>query len=364
MPHPDIIVIGGGAIGAAVAYSASGRGLKVLLLERDHPGAHASSAAAGMLAPFAESGADGPFSELCRRGLERLTLLAPELEAATGLETGISICGLLRIAVDEEEEAVLRERCRQLASSGLEWLDGRNARELEPGLSERARGCLWSPREGHISGAALVAALLAAVPGVDVRPGSPVCGFLRDGDRVVGVRTAGETFPAGAVVTAAGAWSGIALRELGIEMPVGAVKGQILSLNAELGAPRHIVWGEQGYLVPRGGSSVTVGATEEEAGFDVRSTAAGVESLLRAAREMVPRLGEATFERAWAGLRPAAPDRLPVIGPVSSRPGLLMATGHFRNGILLSAVTGDLIAGCITSGPPPELAPFSPDRFG
>lgn len=363
---PDVIVIGGGVVGCAAAFFLAERGAQVTLLERDTTGAHASGAAAGMLAPIAESEDEGPFFDLCLRGLEQLAAVVPRLRERTGIDPLYSPCGVLRVALHEEESEALRSRAARLAHHGLRWLNAEEARSLEPGLTPEARGAIHSPREAHVSSPGLVRAYAAAAAAAGARlvEGAEVTGLTRSGGRVTGVRTAAGEMAAGAVVLAAGAWSGPLAREGGLRLPVEPVRGQILALDNLPGGPERIVWGGGAYLVPRRDGSVTVGATVERVGFDARVTAAGAASLLAAAPRLLPLLADATFRRAWAGLRPAAPDRLPVLGPAADVPGLFLATGHFRNGILLSAVTGELLADWILAGRAPwPQNPFAVERF-
>jgi glycine oxidase len=348
----DAVVVGGGVIGLACAWRAARRGARVAVVERDQPPAGATRVAAGMLAPVGEL----PFGE---PELLRMTLAAAklypdfvaELEAASGVDTGYRRDGALHVALDRDEAAELR-RVHELQRSlglGAEWLPPRRCRDLEPGLTPSFNGGVHAPGEGSIDPRALTAALLAAleVERVELLTGSAVEAALWDGGRLSGVRTAdGNELRAATTVLAAGAWSGHSgwLPEAA-RPPVRPVKGQILELRARDGASpcRRIVASERVYLVPRPDGRLIAGATVEEKGFDTAATAGGVHELLREAYRLLPDVAELELVEAAAGLRPATPDNLPRVGE-SGVEGLLWATGHYRNGILLAP----LAAGAIT----------------
>jgi glycine oxidase len=362
MSLPDVIVVGGGVIGCAIAHALARTRLSVTLLERDAIGAHASSAAAGMLAPWAESESEGPLSELGPRGLAALAAGVDELRQVSGIDPDLKLCGILVVRRAAGASALAaraaRQGCELLERAGLESRLKGLARDIEVGL--------WSPREGHVDPRRLTRALARAaeVQGARLEPGTPVLGLLRRGGRVEGVQTPGGPRAAGHVVLATGAWAGEIGRELDVSVPVEPVKGQMLALDAaELGLP-FVVWDEGVYLVPRSPAELRVGATVERAGFDVAPTAAGVRQLLDGACALLPGLARARFVSAWAGLRPATPDGLPLVGPLAGLDGLTLAAGHHRNGVLLSALTGEAVAGWIVQARrDPLLAACDPARF-
>ncbi len=232
-------------------------------------------------------------------------------------------------------------------------------------------GALWSPREGHVYSPQFTRAyaLAASRLGARLEQGVPVLGLLHDGERVIGIRTARGEIGAGHVVLCAGAWSRFCGPWLGPgwhedELPIDPVRGQILALDSPQPSLRSIVWSSDAYLVPKLDGSVVVGATEERAGYDCRTTAAGLSYLLNAAPRAVPALSGSSLRRSWAGLRPATADHLPIIGPVPGVEGLTLATGHYRNGVLLSSVTGELVADWIVRHDFPVAArPFLPERL-
>ncbi len=361
----DVVVVGGGVIGLSCAWRAAQRGARVALVERAQPPAGATRVAAGMLAPVGELAFGEP--ELLKLTLAAAELypdFVAELEGSTGVATGYRRDGALHVALDRDEAAELR-RVHELQRSlglGAEWLPPRRCRELEQGLTPSFNGGVHAPGEGSVDPRALTAALLAALeaePGAELLSGTGVEGALFDGERIAGVRTErGAALRAPAVVLAAGAWSGQAewLPEPA-RPPVRPVKGQVLELRGRGGAPpcSRIVASERVYLVPRSDGRLIVGATVEEQGFDTAVTAGGTHELLREAYRLLPEVAEMELVETAAGLRPGTPDNLPRVGP-SPVEGLLWATGHYRNGILLAPLAAERLVPHLES-----RSSFSPD---
>ncbi len=366
-PAADVLIVGGGAVGASIAFFLSRRGASVRLLERDELASQASGAAAGMLAPICESEGLGPFFELGVASLGMLTELCGVLRQESGIDPQLSLSGILRIATSEVEATDLREHTRSMGTYGLEWIDRAAVLEHHPGASHTVLGAMWSPSEGHVLSPLLTRAYGEAARrrGARIETGIQVTGLLRDGNRVTGVQTTDGDRPAGHVILAAGAWTRLCAPWFGKELDLVPIRGQILSLGQPLPLLRHILWGAGGYIVPKLDGTVVVGATMERAGYDRRNTAAGVAELLTFPTQLVPAFGAATFLRAWSGLRPATADRLPVVGAVPGAEGLSLATGHYRNGVLLSAVTGKLVSEALAGSNWPEvLESFTPSRAG
>ena len=378
----DAIFVGGGVIGLSCAWRAARRGARVALLERAEPPAGATRVAAGMLAPVGELAFGEP--ELLEMTLASAQLypdFVAELEAATGESTGYTCQGALHIALDRDEAGELRRVHDLQRSLGLEaeWLPPRRCRDLEPGLTPSFNGGVHAPGEAAVDPRALTRALLAALagdgagaarataPSGAVRTGAGVVAGLFDGERLAGVRTAaGEDLRADAVVLCAGAWSGLTewLPEHA-RPPVRPVKGQIVELRSRDGAApcERIVASERVYLVPRPDGRLIVGATSEEQGFDTAVTAGGVHELLREAYRLLPDIAEMELADSMAGLRPGTPDNLPLIGPGAIE-GLILATGHYRNGILLAPLTADAVAAVLAGDQLPEAAaPANPARL-
>ncbi|MEA2332076.1 MAG: glycine oxidase [Thermoleophilaceae bacterium] len=361
-------MIGAGLIGLACAWRACQRGLSVLVVDRaGEPGSAASRVAAGMLAPvmeadFGEQGLVG----VNLAGRERWPAFAAELEERTGMPTGYRESGALVVAADRDDAESLRRLHEFQLSLGLEaeWLGPGQCRRLEPGLSPRIAGGILAHGDAQADPRATVRALAAAVD--EVALGVDVEAIEHSAGRVTGVRTSDGVIECDAVVVAAGPWSP-GLAPLGEGPPVRPVKGQILELRVRgsMDEPfTRVVRTPRCYLVARGDGRVVLGATVEEQGFDTAVTADGVYRLLEAAWEVLPEVGELELVEARAGLRPGTPDNAAVVGP-GELEGLVWATGHWRNGVLLAPLTGECVAGLLAGGElPDELAPLAPGRFG
>ncbi|MGW6914042.1 glycine oxidase ThiO [Kitasatospora sp. NPDC054939] len=371
----DVLVVGGGIIGLAVAWRAAQRGLRVAVVD-PAPGGGAAQVAAGMLAPVTElQYGEEPLLHLGMASNDRYAAFAAELSEAAGLDTGYRRCGTLAVALDSDDRAELRELHAFHERLGLDshWLTGREARKLEPMLAPGVRGGLHVTGDHQVDGRRLTAALVRACEraGVLLHRGEAAELLLAD-DRATGVRLAdGDVLGGAQVVLAAGPHSHRlpGLPE-GVLPAIRPVKGQILRLRIpEPYRPflsrnvRAVVRGQHLYLVPRENGELVIGATSEEQGYDTTVTAGGVYELLRDAHELVPGITELPLVETSAGLRPGSPDNAPLLGP-TALPGLVAATGHYRNGVLLTPVTADLLGEYLATGVLPALAePFSPTRF-
>ena len=368
----DAIVVGAGVIGLSCAWRAAQRGLRVLVLERETPGSGASGVAAGMLAPVTEAEfGERALLALLLEGHAAWPAFQEELADASGLDTGYRASGAVVTGADADELREVRRLFEYQRELGLDvtWLTGRECRELEPGLSPRVGGGIHAPQDRHVDPGAVVRALALAVEreGGELRPGVEVTGLALEDDRVTGVLTADGALHAGSVVVAAGAWSGaLAGVPDPLRPPVRPVKGQVLSLRgpaSESPLARRLVRTPRCYVVSRGDGRVVVGATVEERGWDRRVTGEGVFRLLEAAWEVLPDVLELEWEGARSGLRPGSPDNAPVVGH-GGLDGLVWATGHYRNGVLLAPLTGAGVADLLEGAEPPAaLAAFGPERF-
>lgn len=370
MSATDVVVVGGGAIGASIAWRCAGSGMAVTLIE-ETPGRGATWAAAGMLAPVTEAHfGEEKLLELTVDSSRRWSAFAPELEEFTGRSIGYEQSGTLMVAPDADDWGVISELIDYQERLGLkvERLSRSELRALEPALAPGVRGGAVVDGDHHVDNRALVDALVDAcrLAGVELHAGRVRAVALKD-ERVTGVELDGGDFLAcERVVIAAGCWSGIidGVPE-SIRSAVRPVKGQLLYLGGPQDAPliARNVRSPDVYLVPRGDGRVVVGATVEEMGWDVTVTAEAVYTLLRDGFEIVPALGEFELLECVAGLRPGSRDNAPIIGPTEID-GLVAATGHFRNGILLTPVTADCVAEFIADGRIPDaIRAFTPARF-
>lgn len=363
----DVVVVGGGLMGCAVALRLRQAGASVLVLERALPGAEASSAAAGILAPQMEAEGPGPFLDLCLRSRALYPAFAEELRALTGVDVMYAPSGVLRAAFDDAGAQHLEATAAWQRAVGLraELLDGTEARALEPTLSPAAVAGLHFPDDHQVDNRLLVRALVmaAARAGARFRTGA-VRGVVSEGGRAVGVDVDGALVRAGrAVVIAAGSWSGLVGGAALDPRAVRPARGQMVQLQARLPPFRHILVSEKGYLVPRADGRVLAGSTMELVGFDKQVTAGGLARILEMLLELCPALADVAVDSTWAGFRPWTEDRLPVLGP-GPLEGLVLATGHFRNGILLTPITARLVAQVVLGERPSvDLAPFSHARF-
>jgi glycine oxidase len=353
-----VLVVGAGVVGLACGWRAAQRGLSVRVLDRAGPGAGASGIAAGMLAPVGEATwGQERLLELALDSHRAWPEFAADLAEASGMEVGYERLGALHVALDRDEADELRRRFELMRELNLEaqWLRPRACRELEPGLTPACTAGVHAPHESAVDPRALVAALRGALEagGGEVAHGDAVDPLIADG-RLEGVRSDdGSEHRAARVVLASGCWSGQApWLPPRARPPVRPVKGQILSLRGPSGAPvcNRIVASERVYMVPRADGRLVVGATVEERGFDTQVTAGGVYELLREAHRALPDVAELELVEANAGLRPGTPDNLPRIGP-GAIDGLLLATGHYRNGILLAPITAELVAAVLAREP-------------
>jgi glycine oxidase len=360
----DVIVIGGGAIGAACARELAAAGRRVLIIEQGGELGQAWRAAAGMLAPQIEADASDPLLRLGLAAREHYEGLAADLLGTTAIDIGLWREGIARVATESAAATALQAKVvwQQRQGYACEWLDAGQLRRRWPWLGP-ALGALWAPRDGALDPEQLVRALLTdakrlGASAVDDR----VTAIAESGNRVVGVSGEAGEYRAPEVVLAAGAWSGL-IQNLPRRLPVRPVRGQMAALPWPQGVERAIVYRNDCYILARGGEAI-VGSTMEEVGFRPEVTVDGLAGIMAATLSLCPALIRAKVRRSWAGLRPMTPDGLPVIGAEPGLPGLWYATGHGRNGILLAGLTGALIRQLLAGEQPAQdLTPFTPTRF-
>jgi len=357
-PFRMIVVIGAGLIGLGIAFELARRGADVRVIDAREPGAAASWAGAGMLAPYTEDVPHPAFAAFCADSLARFPAFVNSVRAASGVDPRLALDGILEAAFDAAGVAGLRARPH------ARWLERDEARMLEPALGAQVLGASLSPAEGAIDNRRFGRALRAACEafGVRVEAHAGPVALEADARRALGVRGPAGFIPADVVINAAGAWAG-ELEGVPPEARVHVfpVKGQMLALAVPAGLVRRVTWVPGAYLVPRDDGRLLVGATVEHAGFDVRVTASGMRALLDATLAAMPSLGDFSVAETWAGLRPASPDGLPYLG-ATALGGYLVAAGHYRNGILLTPATAAALADVAAGRPAPALAAFAPGR--
>jgi glycine oxidase len=368
----EVAIIGGGVIGLAIARALALRGVRdVLLIERNSLGAESSSAAAGMLAPQAEANRAHEFFFLTCQSRDLYPKFAAALLEETGIDIELETTGTLYLAFTDDDADELEKRFEWQTRAGLplERLSPASARQLEPSIHEDVRAALKFPLDSQVENRRLISALASANErlGVRLETGTEVISLRIKRDQIAGLETSRGFIVAGSVVIAGGAWSSLigAADKALPNLRIKPVRGQMLCFEANPQIARHVIYSRRGYIVPRRDGRLLAGSTTEQAGFEKRVTAAGVHSILSAAMEISPRIAALPLTDSWSGLRPRAGDTLPVLGPCAEIAGLFYATGHYRNGILLAPITGELIARAIVDKTfPAALRIFSPDRFG
>jgi glycine oxidase len=362
-----IAVVGGGIIGCATAWELAKAGCAVTLFERGAPGAEASSAAAGILAPLGES-TDSAFARLALASWRLYPTLTDELRELTGIDVEYVTRGTIYPLLSAEDVRRVEARVadRWEPEYGIEAWDTVDVRAAEPALSTRVRGAMFVRAEHWVNNQRLVVAYAqaAVAAGVVLRAGAAVTRVAVEMGHARGVVADGELWEADAVVLSAGAWTGELIASFGARLPVEPKRGQMLALGHVPSVLTHCVHGDDVYLVPRPSGELLVGATVERVGFQRGVTASGIAGLLAAAIELCPALGALSITRTWFGFRPWAPDSLPVLGPWPDVEGLWVATAHYRNGILLAPITARLMTEWLTTGEPGiDVEEFLPARF-
>lgn len=363
----DVLIVGGGVIGGSIAWSLARRGVSVTLVEAGRIGRGASWAAAGVLAPGWCADDPPALTALEHDSLASWDDWAAELEDQTGVGLNLQREGRLSVWVDPDAAHLPPDLDVAPPPVGNgERLTPAEVRELEPLLTGPIAGGVLHRADGQVDNPRLAPALIRAAVrlGARVLTDTPVAALLGTSGRCRGVRTAdGRTLSAGAVIIAAGAWSGPLGASSGVTLPVEPWRGQMLTFDALTRPLRHIVFCGEMVLIPRPYGPLIVGTTLERVGFDSRVTLAGIHHILARAARVAPGLGDLPLARTWAGLRPGSPDELPYLGPIPGWEGLSAATGHGRKGIILAPITGELLArNVIDSELDPRLTPFLPAR--
>lgn len=364
-----VIVVGGGIIGASIAWRLAQERAEVVVLDRVRLGQEASWAAAGMIAPQAEAQSPGVFFDLCLAARRVFDAAVDRLETDSGIDPEYDPQGILYLALDDGERIELESRARWHREAGalVHELSPAEARKIEPAISPETLFALHLPDNRRVDNRKLTQAFIAAAlnAGAKFRENARVDSIVTAGGRASGVRLHDGSAVAGdLVIIAAGAWAHYVRGLEADGVALHAVRGQMLCFEARPRLLTPAIFSMRGYLVPRRDGRILAGSTMEVAGYNKIVTLGGMEKITRGAMAMVPSLGDLPFREAWAGLRPAARDLLPVIGRSPSVPNVIWSTGHYRSGILLSAITGEVVADLVAGRTPSiDLAPFSPARF-
>ena len=361
----DVVIIGGGIIGLTIARELALRGVTdICLFERGNLGTESSFAAGGMLAPQAEADSRDDLFELLSQSRDLYPQFAAALKDETGIDIELDSTGTLYLAFSEHDQLEIDRRYDWQTRAGLpvEKLNSVEARTLEPCVAPNVSGALRFPLDIQVENRRVLSALVNSVAQLGVRTvcGANVESIVQSQGRVKGVQTNHGLVACQTVVVAAGAWTSF----LNTSIKIVPVRGQMVCLTAAPQLTRHVIYSPRGYLIPRQDGRLLAGSTSENVGFAKEITAGGISRILEHATEISPSISALPITDAWSGLRPKAPDGLPVLGPCDEIDGLFFATGHYRNGILLAPLTGELIARSVIDGvAPATIAPFSPDRF-
>ncbi|QFT88219.1 Glycine oxidase [Bacillus sp. THAF10] len=363
----DVIIVGGGVIGCSAAYFLSRKGYKVLLLEKGKVGDKASKAAAGMLGAQVEVTEEGPLFEMAKESRAMFPSLQYELKEHSGIDFELVQRGMLKLAMNEEEAEKIKNivKFQQKLGERAEWLTMEQVQARENHLSNSFVGGMDIPSDGHVNPVKLTHAFLQAskVFGAEIMEYVEVISILKQGERVVGLSTSVGDFYGDSVVVAAGAWSKQLIREY--ETPIDAypVKGECFSVVTNEPLLESTIFSEQCYLVPKSGNRLIVGATMLPNTFSEHVTLGGISTLMKEAINILPKIKQATFEKAWSGIRPQTGDGLPYLGKHPETKNLIIASGHYRNGILLAPLTGKLVTSMISGDSLPNyIDAFSLDR--
>ncbi|RLQ92784.1 glycine oxidase ThiO [Planomicrobium sp. Y74] len=363
----DAIVIGGGVNGGAIAFNLAKRGMKVLLLEKDRLASKASGAAAGMLAAQAELDGEGALFQLARISRGMFSNLADELKMNSGIDIELVNKGVLRLSLTDWEQQEHRRIIEVHKQNGelAELLTGEEAREREAALSCEVTGAMYLEKDGQVAAPQLTLGFLksASALGSEIKEYVEVHSFYFSNGKITGVSTNEGDFMSANVVVTGGAWSEKLLRKTGLQLETYPVKGECFSVLAESPLLTNTIFTHSCYLVPKKGGRIIVGATVIPNTFNQQVTVEGISLLMENAKKLVPSIVQAEWEGAWTGIRPQTADGLPYLGEHPEYKGLFIATGHYRNGILLSPITGEVMADLVEGKTPSiDISPFRVDR--
>ncbi|KXG10040.1 Glycine oxidase [Anoxybacillus sp. P3H1B] len=366
--HYDVAIIGGGVIGGSIAFQLAKRNVRTVVLEKERIASQASSAAAGMLGAQSEFASDSPLISLALKSRAMFGQVAEELKQLTGIDIGYVQKGMLKVAVTEEEQKSLQEHYEFWRKMGqpVQWLSASELASLEPNVNPTLKGVMYIAEDGQVSAPHLSLAFAKAsmAYGAQWHEFTEVIDIKEQGG-LYELRTNQGVIAADAVVVSGGAWSALFLEKTGLSLSIYPVKGECLLVKTEKPLIQATLFAKNGcYLVPKRGGRILIGATSTPHTFDQKVTVQGVTHLLEKAQELVPSIGGAELEKSWAGIRPQTKDGLPYIGKHPHYQNVWIASGHYRNGILLSPLTGVLIADLVEGKGSGELdiTPFAVTR--
>ena len=368
--NPEVLIIGGGVIGLSIARGLHKSGVKrITVLEKGRCGEESSWAAAGMLGPQAEANEGGSFFDMTVASRELYPQFAADLLNETDIDIELDRQGTLYLAFSDEDVAEVHKRLKWQRKAGLsvEHLSADEARRAEPFISTDVRGALLFPNDWQVENRKLLTALkrYAELNGIEIREDSPAEQLIVDDNRVIGARTATDTFFASDTILATGAWTSlIKLGDVSLPLKVEPVRGQIVAFQTAKRLFGHVIYSRRGYIVPRADGRILAGSTSENVGFEKAETDTAANALRQMAAEIAPNLSSLTITDHWSGLRPFAMDGFPVLGTFTGIGGLTIATAHYRNGILLAPLTAKIVVDKVVNDIEPSyLTAFSPDRF-
>lgn len=346
--HYDVIVVGGGVIGSAIAFYLSEQDKKVLIIEKDKLASKASSAAAGMIGAQSEFEQDSPLFRLARKSREMFPELAQRLQNLSGINIEYVKNGILKLAITDEDVAAYQSMIsiQKKLGENVAWMTQSELSSQEPVLSQNIKGAMYIPNDGNVSAFEFSTALAhsAVTLGATILEDTEVYDFIKEKNKVIGVKTEQDAFYAEETIVAGGAWSEQLTSQTGISLNTYPVKGECFSVTTKSSLIKRTIYTKNCYIVPKSGHRLLIGATENPDTFDDTVSLKGLSELMDAAMKIIPELKNTQWEKAWAGIRPQTRDELPYLGRHPLYQGLSIATGHYRNGILLAPITGKLMA--------------------
>lgn len=364
MNNQNILIIGGGIIGFSIAFELAKKGTLSTIIDKGSSLSEASTAAAGMLGAHVELHQPGAFYELCKKSHALYKDWTDTLYEVSQISAQYINRGIVRVAFTDEDERELKSRLSWIGED-VRWLSSTEIRQIEPTISEEIRGGLWFQDDHQVHVHHLAQSLRSSVLklGCTIMESTPALSLIQEKGRIVGAKTSNGSIFADQTIITAGAWSTELLSSIDLHLPVHPIKGQCYSIRPEFPIIQNTVFTKGCYIVPKQDGSLLIGATQETVGFDKKVTISAIASIHEIAERLLPSIHSAELLSTWAGLRPATPDELPYMGTITGFEGLVIATGHFRNGILLAPITGEIVSDLVLNGnSKTNIEAFSPER--